>query len=185
MMSRLAVEAVRKGRSAIVALERGTAPTDRLVLAAIAAMAATSELHAEGGRRDEAAEAQAQRARLIRMLAGLPNRADPVAGLRAALRAAMDARGMALAAGKYGVNPVNLSAYVTATNEAAQCSLALGNDDPTPEGNAHLARAADFFGEAATGYRKMGRTAEAEVASLKALEARATSALRDLDPALP
>ena len=70
MMSRLAAEAIRKGRSAIIALERGAVPTDRLVLAAISAMAGTAEQHTEGGRRDEAAEAMVQRARLIRTLAG-------------------------------------------------------------------------------------------------------------------
>ena len=185
MMSRLAAEAIRKGRSAIVALERGAVPTDRLVLAAIAAMAATAEMHAEGGRRDDQAEASAQRARLIRTLAGLPGRADPVAGLRAALRAATEAQVLAVKAGEYGVNPVNLAAYVTATIEAGQCSLALGRDNPSPEGTAHLAKAADFFAEAAAGYRKLGRSAEAETAALTALEARATRALRDLDPALP
>ncbi len=180
MMSRLAVEAIRKGRSAIVALERGAVPTDRLVLAAIAAMAATAELHAEGGRRDERAEASAQRAKLIRILAGLAGRADPVAGLRAALRAANEARDLAVKAGKFGVNDVNLAAYVTATNEAALCNLDLGRGDPSDAGTLHLAEAADFFGEVATGYRKLGRADPASVAQLKAVEARGERALRDL-----
>ena len=183
MMSRLAAEAIRKGRSAIIALERGAVPTDRLVLAAIAAMAATGELHGEAGRRDERAEAAANRARLIRTLAGLPNRADPAAGLRAACRAAMEARGLAITAGEFGVNDVNLLAYVKATNEAALCNLDLGRDDTSGEGTAHLAEAAQMFGEAAAGYRKLGRTSEAEVATLQALEARASRTLRDLDVA--
>ena len=184
MMSRLAAEAIRKGRSAIIALERGAVPTDRLVLAAIAAMSATAEMHAEGGRRDERAEASAQRARLIRTLAGLPNRADPVAGLRAALRAANEARALAVTAGEYGVNPVNLAAYVTATNEAATCNLALAQGDASPAGAVHLAQAADFFAEAAAGYGRLGRAGEADTATLMALEARATFALRNPDPAL-
>lgn len=183
MMSRLAAEAIRKGRSAIVALERGAVPTDRLVLAAIAAMAASGEMHAEGGRRDERAEAAANRARLIRILAGLPNRADPVAGLRAACRAAMEARDLALAAGGFGVNDANLAAYVMATNEAALCNLDLGRADPSAAGTAHLAEAADFFGEVAAGYRKLGRIDPAGVAQLKAVEARAERALRDLKSA--
>jgi hypothetical protein len=183
-MSRLAAEAIRKGRSAIIALERGAVPTDRLVLAAIAAMAATAELHGEGGRRDEQAEASAQRARLIRTLAGLSNRADPVAGLRAALRAANEARDLAVKAGEFGVNDVNLSAYVAATNEAAICNLDLGRGDPSDDGTAHLAEAADFFGEVAAGYRRLGRTEPAGIAQIKALEARAERALRDLNPAV-
>ena len=183
MMSRLAAEAIRKGRSAIIALERGTVPTDRLVLAAIAAMAASGEMHAEAGRRDERAEAAAQRAKLIRILAGLPNRADPVAGLRAALRAANEARDLAVKAGEFGVNDSNLSAYVVATNEAALCNLDLGRGDPSDEGAARLAEAAAFCGEAAAGYRRLGRTDPAGVAQLRAVEARAERALRDLTSA--
>lgn len=183
MMSRLAAEAIRKGRSAIVALERGAVPTDRLVLAAIAAMSATAEMHAEGGRRDEQAEAAAQRAKLIRILAGLPNRADPVAGLQAALRAAKEARSLAAKAGEFGVNDINLIAYVTATSEAAQCNLDLGRGDPTRAGTTHLAEAAAFFGEAATGCRRLGRVDAADVAQLKAVEAKAERARRDLEPA--
>jgi len=183
MMSRLAAEAIRKGRSAIVALERGAVPTDRLVLAAIAAMAASGEMHAEAGRRDERADAAANRARLIRILAGLPNRADPAAGLRAACRAAMEARDLALAAGAFGVNDVNLGACVTATNEAALCNLDLGRDDPSDAGTLLLTEAAEMFGEAAAGYRRLGRTEPAGVAQLMAVEARAEASLRQLKPA--
>jgi hypothetical protein len=181
-MSRPAAEVIRKGMSALRALERGEGPNDRLLIAAIEAMAATMAQHRGTGQRDLVARAAANKARLVRTLAGLPNRADPGATLRAALAAATEARDLAIAAAKAGgVNDDNLAAYVIATDEAAQAALDLGQADPGAAGTAHLDQAAAWFGEAEAGYRRLGQQNEARAAALRAVEARGRRALRGQD----
>jgi hypothetical protein len=181
-MSRPAAEAIRKGSAALAAMERGEPTTDARLIAAIEAMEAMAALHRNAGLRDAEAGAATNRARLIRMLAEVPNRADPAATLRAALKAAEAARNLAISAAETGgVNDANLSAYVLATNEAALCQLELGRKDASAEGTARLDEAAGYFGEVATGERRLGLAEQARTTDLKALEARGLRALRDME----
>jgi len=95
-------------------------------------------------------------------------------------RQAVAAREHAIeAAEKGGVNNVNTGAYVRATHEAGRCALALGMADASAEGTRLLSEAADFFGEAAAGHRRLGSEDGAKLAGIQAVEARSRRALRE------
>ena len=179
MNTRPASQIIREGLAALGQLGRGAEVTGRRLMAGLDAMTAMAAKHGTAGLWDAQAEALAQRARLVRMLAGLQGRADPMAGYAAAHRSASDARDAAQrAAERGGVNPVNLAAYVTALEEIGLAALELGKD-PSPQGRTRLGEAAECFSEAAVGHGKLGHADAATLAEVRALEARAEWALRE------
>jgi hypothetical protein len=128
---------------------------------------------------DNKAEASAMLATVLRIGADLAHEDRRRASLRAAHDHALKTCEHAVeAATKGSVNKANLAAYIRALEEAAQTALALGEADASAEGTSLLADAANRFGEAAAGHRRLGRDGEARLAEIKALEARSKRALR-------
>ncbi len=176
MTTRPSSQIIRAGQAAMAQLGRGNPATARRLMAALDAMTLLAAQHGSAGKRDQQAGALAERARLVRMLAELPGRADPGAGHTAALRAATEAAALAMKAAEAGgVNDVNLSAYVVATDERGLCALELGRSS----GKEQLTQAAGWLAEAEAGYRRLGRDGPADTAGLGALEAQSLAALAD------
>jgi hypothetical protein len=170
---------LRDGLAVLKELAGGKPPDAASLETAASALAALVEQHGATGALDDKAETSALLAVALRIRAGLADEPNRRAALQRAHEYALKARDHAIkAAEKGGVNDVNLAAYVRATNEAAECALTLGEADSSDEGSKLLGEAADYFAEAATGYRRLRRENDAHLAGIKALEARSRRALR-------
>jgi hypothetical protein len=169
-------------RDALTVVERlssGTPPDSDSIANVATAFETLIELYEADGALDKKAEASAMLATALRIGAGLTDGDSRQSSLRRAYQHALKACDHAVeAATKDAVNNVNLAAYVRALDEAAQTALALGEADLSAAGTRLLAEAAKNFGEAAAGYRRLGRNGDAKAAEMKSLAARANAALR-------
>lgn len=170
-------DVLNRGLAAVTRLAAGETPDGVSLDAAAEALAAVRDACLPDGKLDDAAEADAWRATALRQKAELPGAGQD--DLLVAHAAAMAAQALAIRAAEAGgVTDRNLAAYVRTLDDAGASALALGLADLTPLGTARLGEAAESFGEAATGHRRLGNAARAEAAQIKALAARSARALR-------
>lgn len=173
--------AVPDALAALAALRRGEPVDAASIAAVVAGFRDLVAQHAQAGDLAARCEASAWLATALRMEAALAPAPERQAAYERTHGAASAARDHAIeAATTLGVDDANTAAYVRATDEAARAALVIGEGDPSDRGADLLREAAEYFGEAAAGYRRLRRNEDAARAEIQALEARAKRARRGM-----